>query len=314
MQKKVWRFCGNDVTPEELELILDTVDDCKFLSPTELAHTVCELLDWRRPTGALKAHECRLFLEELAAAGMVNLAGRKDAPRKHKGPSKAYLEVPEVQPDSLTGTLRELGPLDLEVVEGPEAQLQWREWVDRYHYLGCKVPFGASLRYFITLRRPEGQRLGCIQLSSPAWQMASRDRWIGWDAATRVKNLQRIVQNSRFLILPWVNIPHLASASLGLLARRIADDWEARYAVRPVLLETLVDRSRFQGTCYRAANWISLGQTTGRGRMDRDHKQHGKQPKEVLVYPLCRKAQEKLCGDHGGAPVLQGQAQHRVTE
>jgi len=296
-ENKTWRFCGSDVTAEQLELILDTVRDCKYLSPTELAHTVCELLDWRRPTGALKAHECRLFLEELEAAGMVQLAGRKDGVRKHRGPSKAYLETPEVRPDPIEGTLRDLGPLDLEPVEGPEDQLRWREWVDRYHYLGSTVPFGASLRYFIRLKGLEGQRVGCIQLSSPAWQMASRDRWIGWDAAKRVLNLQRIVQNSRFLLLPWVRIPHLASASLGLLARRIAADWEARYAIRPVLMETLVDRSRFRGTCYRAANWISLGQTTGRGRMDREHQRHGASPKEVLVYPLCRKAREKLLGD-----------------
>lgn len=293
-EDRIWRFCGNDVTPKELELILDTVRDCRFLSPTELAHTVCELLDWRRPTGALKAHECRMFLEELESAGMVQLSGRKEGPRKHSGPSKAYLEMPEVRPDPIVGTLQDLGPLDLEVVEGQKNQLQWREWVDRYHYLGSTVPFGASLRYFVRLKREENRRLGCIQLSSPAWQMAPRDRWIGWDAATRVQNLQRIVQNSRFLLLPWAQIPHLASASLGLLARRVADDWEARYAIRPVLMETLVDRARYKGTCYRAANWISLGETTGRGRMDRTHKRKGKEPKEILIYPLCRKAREKL--------------------
>jgi hypothetical protein len=109
-----------------------------------------------------------------------------------------------------------------------------------------------------------------------------------------VRRLQWIVQNSRFLILPWVRVPHLASAALARLARQIPADWEANYAIRPVLMETLVEPARFRGTCYRAANWISLGQTTGRGRMDREHLRHGASVKEVLVYPLCRKAREKL--------------------
>lgn len=124
--------------------------------------------------------------------------------------------------------------------------------------------------------------------------MAPRDRWIGWDEEQRVRGLQHIVQNSRFLLLPWVKVPHLASATLAQLSRRITKDWEAHYAVRPFLLETLVDPSRFRGTCYRAANWIVLGQTTGRGRMDREHLRHGAAIKEILVYPLCRKAREKL--------------------
>jgi hypothetical protein len=162
------------------------------------------------------------------------------------------------------------------------------------HYLGCTVPFGAHLRYFVRISHPKPQRVGCIQLSSPAWRMTPRDRWIGWDDTERLRGLQHIVQNSRFLILPRVRIPNLASATLARMVRQVGIDWEARYAVRPVLMETLVDPTRFRGTCYRAANWIHLGQTTGRGRMDRGHRRHGASPKKVFVYPLCRKAREKL--------------------
>jgi hypothetical protein len=294
---KPWRFCGRDVTAEELELILDTVRDCGGLSPTELAHTVCELLEWRRPNGLLKGHECRQLLEELEAAGALKLRGRSGTVRTRGSRPKLSEEAPDPAPQPLLGTLRELGPVALALVSSREDRRQWREWVGRYHYLGCTVPFGAHLRYFILLSRPELRRVGCVQVSSPAWMMAPRDQWIGWDKAQRLLRLQWIVQNSRFLIVPWVRIPHLASAALALLARRVPADWEASYAIRPVLMETLVDLARFRGTCYRAANWISLGQTTGRGRMDREHLRHGAAPKEVLVYPLCRKAREKLRGE-----------------
>lgn len=290
------KFCGEDVSREELELIQETVRDCSGLSRTELAHTICELLDWRRPTGSLKAHECRQFLEELDARGILRLPGAK-AQRRRNGARPADqppADAPHELPDLIEGRLGEVEPLDLRLVQTKEERDQWREWVGKYHYIGCKVPFGAHLRYFAWISRPEPQKVACIQVSSPAWRMASRDRWIGWDEAQRVRHLQRIVQNSRFLILPWVKIPHLASAVLSRLARRIADDWEAHYAVRPVLMETLVDPARFRGTCYLAANWIPLGRTSGRGRMDRYHERHGAAIKEVFVYPLCRKAREKL--------------------
>ncbi len=293
-RKKPWRFCGRDVTPEELELIVEIVRDCAGLSPTELGYTICELLGWRRPTGLLKGHECRQFLEELEAAELVNLRGRRVTSPTPKKRPKPPPKAAEPLPDPVSGTLRDLGPVALKLVETGEDRRQWRDWVGRHHYLGCTVPFGAYLRYFATVTHPQLQRVGCIQVSSPAWRMAPRDRWIGWDEEQRVRGLQRIVQNSRFLLMPWVKIPHLASATLAQLARQISHDWEAHYAVRPVLLETLVDPSRFRGTCYRAANWIVLGQTTGRGRMDREHLRHGASIKEILVYPLCRKAREKL--------------------
>ena len=293
-KKEGLRFCGANVSATQLEMIRETVDDCGGLSRTELANTVCELLDWRRPNGSTKGHECRLFLEELESKGILRLPVSRANGRKSAAKTVALDEGGDVLSATLSGKLCELGPVRLELVQTRQQQHQWRDWVDRYHYLGCKVPFGAHLRYFVLTTRPQPQRVGCLQVSSPAWRMAPRDQWIGWDDAQRLRGLQRIVQNSRFLILPWVKIPYLASSALSVLARGVAQDWEAVYAVMPTLMETLVDPSRFRGTCYRAANWIHLGQTSGRGRMDSGHEHHGAAPKDILVYPLCRKAREKL--------------------
>ena len=167
------------------------------------------------------------------------------------------------------------------------------------------VPVGAQLRYLAFVTQPTRTVVAALQLSSPAWRLAARDRWIGWDEPTRVRNLQRVVNNSRFLVLPWVRVKNLASrllallarrllALLALLARRLAADWSARFATEPLLLETLVDGSRYAGTCYRGANWIELGDTAGRGRMDRTHARDGQAPKRVLVYPLVADAQRRL--------------------
>lgn len=288
------RFCGTNLSVAELGMIREIIRDCTGLSRTELANTVCELLDWRRPNGSLKGHECRLFLEGLENSGILRLPVTRANGRKSTARPVDLDEGGDLLPAMLVGKLCELGPVRLELVQTRQQQRQWREWVDRYHYLGCKVPFGAHLRYFVQTTGPQPQRVGCLQVSSPAWRMAPRDKWIGWDDAQRLRGLQRIVQNSRFLILPWVRIPSLASSALSILARQLGDDWEAAYAIRPLLMETLVDPARFRGTCYRAANWVHLGQTTGRGRMDRGHERHGASPKDVLVYPLCRKAREKL--------------------
>jgi hypothetical protein len=285
-------FCGTRLSAADLEMIRETISDCPGLSRTELANTICELLEWRRPNGSLKGHECRLFLEGLESKGILLLPVRKGG--GHTAKLSAVGEVTDVVPATMSGKVGEVGPVGLELVQTRQQQRQWREWVDRYHYLGCKVPFGGHLRYFVRTARPQPQRVGCLQVSSPAWRMRARDQWIGWDDPQRLRGLQHIVQNSRFLILPWVKVPCLASSALSVLARRVGEDWEARYAVKPVLIETLIEPSRFRGTCYRAANWIHLGQTSGRGRMDYRHERHGASPKDVLVYPLCRKAREKL--------------------
>ena len=266
--------------------------DCSALGTTEIARTICELLDWKRPTGHLKNHECRQLLERLADKGWLRLPPlRKVGPR---GPRRiAWTPASNPQPE-VTGSARAFEPLVLTLVEARSRDSAlWNELVDRHHYLRCRVPVGAHLRYFVRSERLGETILACLQWSSPAWKIAARDRWIGWNDQQRASNLQRIVSQSRFLILPWVHVAGLASKILALSTRRLPADFERRYGYRPLLVETLVDASRFAGTCYKAANWILLGQTRGRSRIDRYKNSHVSN-KLVYVYPLCRSVQRHL--------------------
>jgi len=287
------RFRGRLFTLEELALIREVVGSCRGLSRNELAQTVCELLGWQRPSGGLKGLECREFLERLHAAGALELPAKQ--PRRPVG---SRTRVPVTgrgeRGRDLVGEVGDFAPIEIEAVETADQSLLFRELVGRHHYLGHRVPFGAQLRYLVFASRPERTVVGCVQFSSPAWRMAVRDAWIGWDDSARHRNLQRVVSNSRYLILPWVRVKNLASRVLSLALRRLCVDWPRRYGVEVLLVETLVDTSRYTGHCYRAANWISLGETAGRGRMDREHLRHGASPKTVLIYPLVKAAARLL--------------------
>jgi hypothetical protein len=285
-------FCGRTFDRSELEVMRQIAAEFSALGVTEIARTVCELLEWKRPNGGLKNHECRQLLERLETEGMLQLP----ALRKLGGKGLRRVDVspqPGV-PAAVECVARECEPLELALVEGEAESRLWREHVERYHYLGCRVPFGAHLRYWVRSRQRE---LACLLWTSPAWKMKPRDVWIGWSEERRKRNLQSIVNHGRFLILPWVRVPGLASKILALSARQLPQDWQHHYGYRPLLLETLVAADRFRGTCYRAANWIYLGQTTGRGRMDREHKADGQAIKNIYVYPLVRNARQRLCGD-----------------
>jgi hypothetical protein len=282
-------FCGRTFAASEMELMRCISLEFSALGVTEIARTVCELLDWRRPGGGLKNHECRQLLERLAAEGLLKLPAVRQT--GGRGPRRADIFGSWREPEPVECAARECEPLELVRVEGKQESRLWREQVERYHYLGCRVPFGANLRYWA---RNRDRELACLLWASPAWKMQARDAWIGWSDQQRQRNLQSIVNNSRFLILPWVQVKGLASKILALCARQLPLDWEIRYGSRPLLLETLVDTARFHGTCYRAANWIYVGKTTGRGRMDREHKSHGQSVKDIYVYPLIHQAQQQL--------------------
>ena len=286
-------FCGRTFGAEELSFIQEVVADCSGLSRMELARTVCELLAWRRPNGSLKARECREFLELLEVRGFLRLPKRRVGRPRGSGTTVPVTDRGNVQ-SLLVGRVGDFAPVLLELVEREQERLLWRELVGRYHYLGHRVPFGAHVRYLVWITKPGRAVVGCLQFSSAAWRMAPRDRWIGWDDRKRSQNLQQIVNNSRFLILPWVRIRNLASKVLSLAASRLGQDWQHRYGVRPLLLETLVDPSRYGGSCYLGANWLRLGLTSGRGRMDRAGERHGLAPKQIFVYPLTPDARERL--------------------
>ncbi len=288
------KFCGQAVSDQQLAEIVEIIETFPKLSRTELANTICEIFSWKRPTGKLKSIECRQFLEHLDGKGIIKLPARRTQYGK-KGAAKVQrTEKADIQP-TISIKLKELLPIRLTRVDNRDQRQLWYEYVDRYHYLGYRLPFGAQLRYFIK-SGATSEILGCFQFSSPAWKMAPRDRWIGWSEAKRKVNLQKLINNSRFLILPWVKVKNLASMSLSLAVKRAPDDWQSTYGYRPVLMETLVDRKRFKGTCYKAANWIHVGRTTGRGRMDRDHSREGAAVKEIYVYPLFSRFRQELAG------------------
>ena len=201
-----------------------------------------------------------------------------------KGAATKVTLTPRPERAAVTGSLQELRPIRLVRAQTPDERALWCTLIERHHTLGHRTPFGAHLRYLI--QAANGTPLGGLQFSSPAWRLRERDQWIGWDEATRQKNLQSIMGHSRFLILPDVSIKNRASHVLALAARTVARDWEARYGLRPLLIETLVDPVRFTGTGYLAANWIDVGLTSGRGRDDRNHQRHGAHPQRILLYPL----------------------------
>ena len=286
------RFCGQIVKNQQVDEIIEIIETFPKLSRTELANTICELFSWKRPTGKLKSVECRQFLERLDEKGTIRLPVSRKQYANRGAVKVQRTGKADIQP-TISVKLKELSPILLTRVDSQKQRQLWYEYVDRYHYLGYQLPFGAQLRYFIKAGATN-DILGCFQFSSPAWKMAPRDRWIGWTDEQRKFNLQKIINNSRFLIFPWVEVKNLASSVLALAVKTVPDDWQRCYGYRPVLMETLVDRKRFRGTCYKAANWIHMGKTTGRGRMDRANKQQGASVKEIFVYPLTSRFRQEL--------------------
>jgi Domain of unknown function (DUF4338) len=284
-------FCGSAVSDEDWSVLLEIVDSCK-LSRHELARTICEGLGWVRASGRLKARECYEYLERLEAKGLVQLPPRRETRPRGRKTSIVFSDAGREQLQR-EADLAEVAPVTLGLVSNAEDRALWRELIERYHYLGHKVAYGAHLRYLVYISKPQRALAGCLQFSSAARWLLARDRFIGWDEATRKANLCRLVNNSRFLILPWLRVKGLASHVLSLSARVVVDDWEEAYATRPVLLETFVERDRFEGTCYLAANWEQVGETAGRGRMDRENR-WAQPPKRCLVYPLVRDFRRQL--------------------
>lgn len=287
------KFCGKKVSAAEISLIQEIMGTCSGISRNELACTVCELLDWRRPGGSLKVTECTEFLELLESKGVFVLPKKRNNGYgvTHKSISTNQPETPY---SALTGSVEDFTPLKVCQVKTPEQRKLFKTLLTQYHYLGYAMPFGARIQYLIYVSRPAQEVVGCIQFSSPAWRMKARDQWIGWDDARRAVALQQVVNNSRFLVL--ASIQNLASAMLSAAIGHLKSDWKCQYGISPLLVETLVDGNRFHGGCYRASNWIELGKTSGRGRMDKRHQLHGAQVKTILVYPLVKNAARQLRG------------------
>ena len=287
------RFCDREFTSQDVSMIREIVQTCKGLSRLELAHTVCELLDWKRLGGGLKARECRDLLERLEGQGVLRLPEKKSSGSKTAA-KRIVTVATEHSLSALTGSVEAFLPLQVDLVQNKLQRQLFRELVSRYHYLGYAIPYGARLQYLVYVDRPRREVVGCVQFSSPAWRIKVRDQWIGWDDATRRLRLQHVVNNSRFLVL--ARIDNLASKMLSGVMRQLRGDWLGQYGVEPWLVETMVERQRFHGGCYRAANFQEIGQTSGRGRMDLTHQRHGAEVKTILLYQLIKHAKRKLAG------------------
>lgn len=285
---------GRWFTSEEIEDIKYIVQMFSHLSRNELAMTICEGISWVTPMGEYKINSCLELLEKLEAEGQMILPKKR-----HTRSSKVEIilgKKKEAEPE-IQGTVSDVAPIQLQPVRSREDIRLWNEYIERYHYLGYKRPFGAHQRYFIWSETTH-RRLGCILFSSSAWALTERDTWIGWEKDDRSQRLHLIINNTRFLIFPWVKVKNLASKTLSLVAKQVPLDWKERYGFEPVMLETFVDVKKYKGTCYQAANWVKLGLTAGRGRMDR-YNERLSSPKQIYMYPLRPDFRAILCGKGG---------------
>jgi hypothetical protein len=265
-------------------------------SRRQVSIALCEALNWRTASGQLKDMSARLLLNKLAERGFIKL------PPRRRGGGRQILRAlsePELfavnagARELIECPLRALQPLEVIPVEPRTTQANaFICHLAQHHYLGFEGVAGQNLRYL--LRDCYGRDLACVLFAGAAWKVKARDAFIGWSAPQRQERLSLIINNSRFLILPHVRVPHLASHILGTILRRLRSDWQRKYSIAPCLAETFVERERFAGVCYQAANWLRVGQTCGRSRHDRDHTLQVP-VKDIYLYPLCKDFKERLC-------------------
>jgi len=280
------RYCGRDFSAEDLAAIRALIAEHPGANRADLSRLTCQALQWYQPDGQLKQMSCRVAMLRMQDEGLIRLP----APRG-KRPESRIEFTPKSAPQALIAqAANALTPLQFcPVVTRAHSRL-WNEYIHRYHYLGYKTLPGAQLRYFVT----SGETiLALLGFGASAWQVAPRDEYIGWSHEQRQRHLHRVVNNARFLILPWVQSKNLASMILAMAARRLPADWEARYHYRPVLLETFVEKERFAGTAYKAANWVHVGETKGRGKLGPAGKR-SVPIKDLWLYPLAKDFQSVL--------------------
>jgi hypothetical protein len=275
-----YRYCGRLFSENDIQFIRNLIHSQPEANRAELSRQVCRSLQWVRPDGRLKDMSCRVTMIRMQKDGLIRLPEplRKNGNGRHQ-PEITRASDPQAPICLGAG---QLGPLTFRSVESRKDSVLYNELIHRYHYLGYKPLTGAQKRYMVFAG---SQLLAVLGFGASAWKVADRDRFIGWSREQRKRNLQFVVNNARYLILPWVNCHNLASHILSIAAKRLPDDWQQQYGLRPLLLETFVYKDRFNATCYRAANWIHVGQTTGRGKLGRSKR--GALPiKHIFLYPL----------------------------
>ena len=284
-----WKYRGRVITPGDIAFLRQFLGQHSGLSRRKLSAKVCEAWQWRQANGALCDMVCRGLLLMLHRAGEIQLPEVRFVPRNPMVVRERPALVP-VDTRALIARLNELRPLEVRQVRRTSDEPLFNSLVEHHHYLGYEQPVGEHLKYLV---RAQGRPMACMAWSSAPRHLGSRDRYIGWSQEARKRNIRLIAYNTRFLILPWVQVPHLASHILSRVAATLSSDWERMYEHPIRFVETFIDPERFRGTCYRAANWVLLGRTTGRGKDDLTHRQN-RSIKEVFGLPLTRKFRELL--------------------
>ena len=282
-------YCAREFSEHDIQAIKLLIEQNPSLKRTPLSRKVCELFGWLKPNGELKDMTCRVAMLRMHCDGVITLppAQRRGVRVKPHFPPTAATDpqTPLLQP------VHELGALTLRPITATATSRLWNEYIARYHYLGYTPLSGSQMRYNVFVGE---QLVALLSFGASAWKLAGRERFIGWQESERLKNLQLVVNNARFLILPWIQSKGLASKILSKIARRLPLDWQQRYGYRPVLFETFVESQRHRGTCYKAANWTHVGQTTGRGKKSAVH--HQIIPiKDIWLYPLRKDFASVLC-------------------
>lgn len=271
----------------DIETVSHIINSGAFTNRAAIAREVCLKLGWYRENGQLKDAACRYALLKLHRSHLIKLPPPGRNPFEKKAISFSE-NTAEKQP--INQNAGKLKPLTFQLVTEPNQFKLWKEYIERYHYLGYKVIVGPQLKYFVFSAKGV---VACMAFGGAAWSVKPRDSWIGWDHPTRKRNLLFIINNVRFLILPWISSKNLASTILALASKTVPADWQKIYGYRPCLLETFVDKERFDGTSYKAANWIYLGDTKGRGKVDR-YNQYPSSIKKIFVFPLSKTCKDRL--------------------
>ena len=283
------RYCGREFREPQIELIREIISSEPKLNRQRISKLVCKALNWYKPDGGLKDMSCRVALLRMQDDGLIKLpaplwhtgVGKTHRRRTAGGEPKATIAIP-------VSSFKEL---QFELVRKKEASYLWNEYIDRYHYLGYKPLPGAQLRYFAKLRK---EIVALFGFGAAAWKTAPRDHFIGWTKEQRERNIHLVVNNARFLILPWISSHNLGSRLLSMAIKRLPADWHNRYCYQPVLLESFLENGRFKGTCYKASNWIYVGQTKGLGKVYWGRKL-SLPKKDIYLYPIKKNFEQFLC-------------------
>lgn len=287
------RYCGRSFSSLDVMRIRQIIADDPKRNRTTISKMVCEFLEWYKRDGQLKEMSCRVALLRMHRDGLIVLP----APQKRNVNGKLIIQLSsKTDPPSnpVTISSSQFDKLRIDIVTTKSDSALWNEYIARYHYLGHSPLPGAQMRFFI---RYEDNVVACLGFGAAAWRVAPRDQYIGWSDEQRQQNLHLVVNNARFLILPWIATKNLASKILSITAKRLPSEWKLRYGYAPLLLETFVECQRFKGTCYKAANWVHVGITKGRGKLD-VRNEYRLPIKDIFLYPLEKNSVNTLCSQN----------------